>query len=338
MDRNAYIGGPKKRDYYEWWYFRCNARDAKTREIVPFFFEYYVVNPGLSPGWVISGEDTKPSYCMLKAGMSSKDNSIEINNFFPASDFKASKDRLEVSIGDNKATENNISGRVIDKDSKPGEITWDLHTPGSRQFNIGPAGSIPGFEMYWHVGKMLSGFSGEITYNGRLYKVSERDSRGYQDHNWGKDYANPWIWLNCNNFENSPGTSFVLGGGRVKWQGISLGTRTIAGLFHRGSKYDFNFTKFWRLNRSRIDCGVKEKELYWDIILWNRRNKIEIYAHCPRNLCQFFTYERPSGGKYENLYNSLIGEIKLKLYQRRRGWRLLDTLNGRFAGCEYGRN
>ena len=349
---------------YDWWWHSFVATNAKTGELKPFFIEYYVINPKLYKDKIIWGQQKeskargeKPCYAMLKVGTWGKDK-VQLHRFYKISDFTASTKELNVKIGNNKLSENELSGevQVSEHESKAfpermsdfGTLKWKLTVEKNVQFDVGYGSSnlfnILGiFHMYWHVQGMKCKYKGELSYNDEKYIVNPETSYGYQDKNWGKDYTNPWIWLNCNCFISKKDgkevdASFDLGGGCPKILGIPLPQRILTAFYYKGEFMEFNFSKFWKKSKQKFSTHEDEQFFYWNITSENKKYKIEVHFKNEKSKLLFVNYENPLGMKNHNkLYNGGHAKGSLKLFKKTNGqFELIDELEGNYGGCEYG--
>jgi hypothetical protein len=365
--RNGYmLSGRLARRGYDWWWHSLVGVNARTGEKVPFFIEYYVVNPALGAAEPVLGQlpanraaGRKPCYAMIKAGRWGEGRATQIHNFYPVSEFGAARDRMEVSVGPNRASETGLSGSVRlsagDAASHPeymsdaGEMSWELKAEKVLPYSVGYGTSAPframkAFQMYWHAAGMLTRYEGRITFNGEEYRVEPGTSAGYQDKNWGSDYTSPWVWLNCNNFtsektgERLALTSLDVGGAQPVVFGVSLPRRLLVAFRHGGEMHEFNFSKFWTGSRQRFDCPVSPEKVEWNIEAWNRKEKVEIRFSCPRSTMLNVNYENPDGEKRHNaLWNGGYASGRLVLFRRAgKGWEEVESFSGELGGCEYG--
>ncbi|MBL8966894.1 MAG: hypothetical protein JNG85_07790 [Spirochaetaceae bacterium] len=370
MDRrNAYmLRGRLARRGYDWWWHSLVGVDAETGERQPFFIEYYVVNPALAEALPVPGQSPankaagkRPSYAMLKAGRWGEGRAAQIHNLYPLSAFSASREGMDVRIGDSVATETRLSGRVAlsaaeaaahpEYMSDAGEMSWELEAEKQLAYSVGWGTSalarrIDAFQMYWHAAGMKTRYKGRITFNGREYRVDPESSAGYQDKNWGRDYTSPWIWLNCNNLRSEKTgkllerTSLDLGGAQPVAFGVSLPRRLLVAFHHEGEFYEWNFSKFWKGSRQRFDCPVTADKVEWNVDAEDPRTRIEIRFSCPRATMLNVNYENPDGEKRHNaLWNGGYASGTIRLWRRGgRGaaWEEVDCFHGELGGCEYG--
>ena len=258
--RNGYmLSGARARRGYDWWWHSFVAVNEKTGERRPYFIEYYIINPALSDGTVVAGQlpanksaGRKPSYAMIKAGRWGAEGKAQLHNMYPVSAFSASRDGMDVRIGDHIATETKIKGSVslsaADAKAHPeymsdsGEMSWDLEAEKILSYSVGWGTSpffrkLDAFNMYGHVAGMRTRYKGTVTFNGEKWKVDPETSSGYQDKNWGRDYTSPWVWLNCNGLTSRKTgkrlerSSLDVGGAQPVAFGISLPRRLLVA-FH----------------------------------------------------------------------------------------------------------
>lgn len=112
----------------------------------------------------------------------------------------------------------------------------------------------------------------------------------------------------------------------------------LGALYYEGEEYEFNFSKFWTLAKTKFKCTVIDKEVIWQITLSNRKNVIEIDAGCLIKDIILINYESPDGQKrHNNLYNGGNGIGEIKLYKKIGKYKkLIDTIKAYDIGCEYG--
>lgn len=365
MSKNAYrLNKFSNKNGYDWWWHSFVATHVKTGELKPFFIEYYVINPGLWEGKIVYGQSKenhlngkKPCYAMIKAGTWGEDK-VQLHNFYDISGFHASQEKLDCKIGPNTLTESKMLGSVSvsekERDEHPemmtdaGTLQWNLKIEKTLKFDVGYGSSklfnaLGIFHMYWHVQGMKCAFEGELIYNHEKYIVHPHTSYGYQDKNWGKDYTNPWIWLNCNNFKSilshkTVEASLDIGGGCPKIFGLSLQRRILTAFYYQGEMIEFNFSKFWKKSQQDFNTHEDEQYFYWDVIAENKKFKIEVNFKCEKSKMLWVNYESPSGQKkHHKLWNGGHAEGSLKLFKKGKGqFQLIDELMGSFGGCEYG--
>ncbi len=365
--RNAFmLKGVLKNRGYDWWWHSLIGVSRSTGERQPFFIEYFVINPGLSEAEPVFGQlpenrakGKRPSYAMLKAGTWGPGKAVQIHNYYPIKDFTVQDDPLKVSIGPYFVTETHLEGHVRltpeeaaahpEYMSESGEMSWNLEANKVLSYSVGFGASglfraLNAFEMFWHAQGMLTRYQGTITFNGEIFDVTPETSAGYQDKNWGQDYTNLWIWLNCNNFTSRstgkklPLTSLDVGGAEPVVWGQALPRRLLIAFYHEGKLHEFNFSKFWTGPQQKTNCRVEAAQVVWELEAWNNKAKIKILFTCPRTHMHRFNYENPDGEKrHNNLWNGGWASGSVELYEKKNGkYELVDIFDGEMGGCEYG--
>lgn len=362
MSKNAFqLTNKTKKNGYDWWWHSFVAKNAKTCELQPFFIEYYVINPALDKGKIVLGQSEeakktgqKPCYAMIKAGTWGK-NKAQIHNFYKISAFSASTSKLDCKILDNIVTETKLVGHIsiFEKESKEkpelmsdaGCMKWNLTMNKKVKYDVGYGSSklfnkLNIFEMYWHVGGMITEFEGELEFNDEKFIVEKETSFGYQDKNWGQDYTNPWIWLNCNNLFSTKQNKKInagldIGGGCPKVLGIPLKRRILTAFCYENKLYEFNFSKFWKYSKQSFNSTEDDEYIYWNVDVKNSKIRLEIRFKCKKEYLLNVNYENPKGEKNHNkLWNGGHAQGTIKIYKKDK---LVDELQGAFGGCEYGK-
>jgi hypothetical protein len=364
-DRNGYmLQGELAVRGYDWWWHSIVAKNDATGELEPFFIEYFIINPEEGGYDVpILGQlpenkkmNRKPSYGMIKAGKWGN-SKAQIHTFHPLKNCSAKKSKMDVQIGTNVANDNCLKGRVYvsaetaiahpEYMTDAGDMSWDLQILNKNSYSVGYGTSwllrkLNLFQMFWHVQGMETAYSGKIVYNGNTYSVSPEIALGYQDKNWGTDYTNPWIWLNCNKFTDENGvclhgTSLDLGGGRPRVAGISLGKKILVAFRHKSILYEFNFTKQLSYEQS-WQCRIDDNFVYWDVIVENRKYQLTIRFKCPLETMILVKYENPDGMQnHKQLYNGGYASGTVEIYKKYlNGKVLIEKVYGDMGGCEFG--
>jgi tocopherol cyclase len=358
--RNGYmLKGALAKHGYDWWWHSFLAEDEETGDLVPFFIEYFIINPAAgtsSPVFgQIPGKPAKPSYAMIKAGKWGKDK-CQIHNFWPVSDFMASRGKMDIVIGTNTADDHRLTGSVSlspaeaaahpEYMSDGGTLSWDLSVEKELSFNVGYGASrffraLNAFQMFWHAEGMKTRFEGYLTHNGKRYRVRRESSCGYQDKNWGSDFTSPWIWLNCNRFTDERGqalenTSLAIGGGNPRIFGISLGEKVLASFYHEGINHEFNFSRIL-FQKQKWECSEDSSRIRWKLNLENRTHRLNVLFSCPKEGMLLINYENPAGEKnHTRLWNGGYASGTVELSEKK-GRGRTAFMNGTHGGCEYGR-
>ena len=357
---------------YDWWWHSFTGIDEKTGKEKPFFIEFFTINPALGEKDPVFGqlpenkeEGKKPSYLMVKAGAWG-DGAAQLHRFFGwKSGISVSEEiPFEISAEDCYLSETESRGSVsVSKEeakehpeymSDSGSISWDLKIDKQVAFNVGYGASkaprdLEAFEMFWHAQGMKTLYSGTVIWNGRKYRVSPETSFGYADKNWGKDFTSPWVWLSSNNLTSRlsgnrlTDSVFDIGGGRPKIGHIALEGKLLSAFWYEGQAFEFNFSKFWTLTKTKFECGETKDRIVWKVEQETPLHKIRVRVSCRKKDMLLVNYESPDGMKRHNrLWNGGNGTGRIKLYEKKLGsgrrwkWSLIDDIDAKNIGCEYG--
>jgi hypothetical protein len=358
------LKGAFARKGYDWWWHSFTGRDVETGEEKAFFVEFYACNPALGRNKPILGQlpenkkaGRRPSYLCVKAGAWGEDAG-QIHRFFAWKDVKM-KAPFFLTAQDCFLSETQTWGQVEVTEEEaaahpeymcqPGKMTWELRMEKRVPFNVGyGAGwllrTIHAFEMYWHVEGMKTVYEGKVWWNGREYAVMPEQSYGYADKNWGADFTSPWLWLSSNHLKSKltgkvlNDSAFVIGGGSPKVFGISLYRKLLGAFYYEGQEFEFNFSKFWTLSRTKFDCRETKDEIIWRVRQENCNAIMQAQIRCKKRDMILINYEAPDGTRWhKRLWNGGNGVGRIRLYKKEGIYRtLVDDISVRNAGCEYG--
>ena len=365
------LKGPLASQGYDWWWHSFTGKNKETGETKTFFIEFFTINPALGGKEPVFGqlpqnkkEGNKPSYLMVKAGAWGED-AAQIHRFFGWEDVKLKQEApFLVSAGDCFLSENRSLGRVRvteeEKEAHPeymtdaGEMMWDLIIDKKVAFNVGygagrPLRDAEAFEMFWHAEGMKTFYSGKVVWNGQEYEVVPEESFGYADKNWGRDFTSPWVWLSSNcltsrrtgkKLENSV---FDIGGGRPKVGTVPLEKKLLSAVWYEGAPYEFNFSKFWTLTKTKFKCRENASKVVWRIAQETPVTKLLVNISCEKKDMLKIRYESPDGEmRHQNLWNGGTGTGEVRLYKKKISlkdkweWELIDDMKAENVGCEYG--
>ena len=296
---------------------------------------------------------------MVKAGCWGEGH-CQLHRFFAWKDVYMHADApYRIEAGDCLASEEWLRGSIQitaeEAEQHPewmcdsGSLSWDLTIDKQIAFNVGygasrPLRTIEAFSMFWHAEGMKSAFTGTVTLNGRLYKVTPDKCYGYCDKNWGRDFTTPWVWLSSNcltsrltgqKLENS---AFDIGGGRPKIYFLPLDRRLLGVFYYEGKEYDFNFSHLWLNVKTQFAFEEGEDEVHWFVLQETRHAIMETNIHCRKKDMLLINYEAPNGSKRHNrLWNGGNGWGTIRLYDKKGGRPVLvDEIEATHIGCEYG--
>ena len=354
--------GAQAKKGYDWWWHSFTGYDEQTGQARPFFIEFFLCNPASGTSYPVFGQlpenkekGIKPSYFMVKAGSWGSD-AAQLHRFFGWE--KISVDMgcpFSISADDCKMGENFTKGSVkvslndsIDHPQwmcQSGEMSWNLTIYKKTAFNVGyGAGKLfrklQLFEMFWHAEGMATQYQGYVKWNGRKYIVRPEDCYGYADKNWGKDFTSPWVWLSSNNLVSEisgkrlEDSVFDIGGGCPKVGPIALKRKLLSAFWYEGREFEFNFSKFWTLCRTKFDCHETDTQIIWHVEQKTWFNRMVTDIVCDKADMLLVNYEAPDGQKRHNrLWNGGNGRGTVELY---RLGKLVDRIKAESVGCEYG--
>ena len=368
ISRNQFmLKGALSKKGYDWWWHNFTGVNEETGERKQFYVEFFGCNPAKAkekPYFVWNKPKKKlgdrPSYFMVNVGYWGKDHA-QFHRFFPWKDVNIYDGvPFVVEAGDCICSEVYTEGSVsvhsdIEKKhpewmSDVSTMSWALEIDKKIAFNVGYGASaffrkINAFEMFWHAEGIKTEYKGEVILNGEKYIVSPKDCNGYADKNWGKDFTSPWIWLSSNNLTSLltgrklHNSVFEIGGGRPKIYFVPL-NKKLLGVFHyEGRDYEFNFSKFWTLSKTKFKCFETKKEVVWHIVQDTRKARLVANVHCKKDEMLNINYESPDGHKRHNrLWNGGTGRGELLLYKKGLfgKLKLVDDVLAEDIGCEYG--
>ncbi|MFA6796105.1 MAG: tocopherol cyclase family protein [Bacilli bacterium] len=365
LKRNGLMLSKRNKKGYDWWWHSFTAVNEKTGKEQPFYIEFYVTNPGyrsdepqLSQN---SRKKKKPCYVMINVGTWGE-HPRQIHNFYSVNELKASRNRLDISVGNCTLTETHTSGKVsVSKEdaknkkelmSDFGTMEWDLQIDKKIAFNVGYGANsffrwLNCFSMFWHAEGMKTLYEGYIILDGEKYLVSKDKSYGYADKNWGRDFTSPWVWISsCDIYSETQkkqlnNSAFDIGGGCPIVFGIPLKNKLLGQFTYEGNDIEFNFSKFWKSSKSTFVFSKKNKEcIQLDIVLKNKKYELICKAKSYKKENLFINYESPKGEKKHNhLWNTgnAFGTLVLQKINRNGEKKILDIMTFKHAGCEFGK-
>ena len=360
------LTGPLRHKGYDWWWHSFTGRNARTGEERAFFIEFFVCNPALAEDEPVLGQlpankasGKRPSYLMVKAGSWGRDHA-QLHRFFSLKDVTIrGKAPYSVTADDCYASDTVLKGRIDiapeDAAAHPewmcdgGSMRWELLVDKKTAFNVGYGTSHPlrflkAFEMYWHAEGIKTEYTGSVWFNGEEYTVEPETCYGYADKNWGRGFTSPWVWLASNDLTSTltgqklENSAFDIGGGCPKIYFVSLDRKLLSAFWYEGQPFEFNFSKFWTLTRTRFDFHETDEEVFWYVRQETTEAVMETEIRCRKEDMLLVNYEAPDGTKRHNrLWNGGNGTGTIRLYVKQHGKpMLLDEIHAAHIGCEYG--
>ncbi len=196
-------GATRTRRYFEGWYFKQVSVDGRAWSFIP----------GIS-----MGEDASDRRAFIQAidGSTGETNWHE----FPHESFRWEKDRLEVSVGENRfsTTGLRIALPGLEADLRFGPLTPFPSRPW-RPGIMGPYAFIPFMECNHGLVSLDHRVDGFVRTAGGT--VSMDGARGYIEKDWGRSMPGAWVWAQSNSFARQ-GDSLMFSLARVPWLGGSF--------------------------------------------------------------------------------------------------------------------
>jgi hypothetical protein len=236
------LKGSLRKNGFDRWRLVCNGVSAKTGEERTFFFEFYIVNPLLSPDECILGFKSRlaakteadlqyalagtqsaatateeilvhPSYVMVKAGCLARGGK-QLNAFFPSSKMETGKKDLLIRVAKGEEsecilTDSRTRGAVSVKYADLMEKPELLCNAGSIDWDLQYERMLESFPDFSHKNVNWSTlcpyatFMGKIHFDGEEFNVLPKSSFGYIDKNWGHDFTSPFFHLNASSLTST---------------------------------------------------------------------------------------------------------------------------------------
>lgn len=197
----VYQGERRSKKYFEGWYYKVVHQSGKHA---------FALIPGVS----IESKDEQHAFIQLMDGTGGKSHYYE----FPFESFKASKDKLEVSIGDNYFSETKVQINLPDI---KGELNISKLTPlNNSWFNPGIMGwysFTPLMQCYHGIVSMHHVLNGSINHEGKNWNYE--NGVGYIEKDWGTSFPKCWFWTQCNTFTNGEKVSVFASVAHIPWMG-----------------------------------------------------------------------------------------------------------------------
>ena len=354
--------GPQARKGYDWWWHSFTGYDPETGDQKQFFIEFFLCNPDLGGDRPVFGqtkaskaEGRKPSYLMIKAGAWGRD-AAQLHKFYGWKKIEVEWGHpFSVSAGEFYLGEDGTRGSIsICEDDvrqhkeymcQSGSMAWSLVIDKKVAFNVGyGAGKLfrrlQIFDMFWHAEGMKTEYKGEVIWNGKKYLVKPGKCFGYSDKNWGKDFTSPWVWLSSSKLrsevsgEKLRDSVFDIGGGRPKIGPVALNRKLLSAFWYEGQEFEFNFSKFWTLCRTKFSCRESKSQIIWHVEQKTWRDRMVADIRCNKSDMLLINYESPDGERrHRRLWNGGNGKGTIELY---RNGKLVDRMHAENVGCEWG--
>lgn len=243
---------------------------------------------------------------------------------FPSKEFVYSEKELDVSIGKNRFTKNNIEIHLGDSTYPvEGYLEFSDIIDFPKKFMspgiMGPFSFVPFMECYHGVVNIHHRIEGKLTINNR--EVDFTDGYGYIEKDWGKSFPKWWVWMQCNHFKEKD-VSLMFSVAKIPW------------LNH----YFTGFLSFLKIDDKiylfATYSGAKIKKLEYkdgviDILIEDKKYSLWISGHYKKN----GVLKAPKNGMMEReISESISSNVKVVL--KNKTGKLIYEGFGKNAGLE----
>ncbi len=301
-------GWGKKRNYFEGWYFKILSTDEENA---------FALIPGVSM-------DTKGNRHSFVQFLDGRKKTSEYHKF-EYDDFSASPKRFQVSVGDNRFSDSNLS---VNLNGLKGELNFSGNVPWPKTWYspgiMGPYTFVPFMQCYHGIVSMDHSIDGVLEYAGK--EIDFTGGRGYIEKDWGSSFPEGYIWLQSNHFPE-PGVSIKTSVAKIPWLRGSF-TGFISGIW----LYD-RLIKFTTYNGSILKKSAIEGPKV-EIVMQNKTYLLEISVLRDSATALASPLNGHMDGRIEE---SMSSEIDVSLTERKSG-RLIFSGKGRNAAVEVAGN
>lgn len=311
INPNSYHGNNKRTNFFEGWYFKLV--DSPRKNVYAFIPGIFLGKNASQSHSFIQILNGSASYSYLK---------------YSTESFNSFKNEFQISVGENCFSLNGLSLNIKDKNLNiSGNIAFknvlkwpdSLINPGS----MGYYNYLKFMQCYSQVCAIDMDLSGALNINGQC--IDFNGGKGYIEKNWGRSFPHSWIWVQCNNFNNTKASlscsighiPFLFG----SFRGFLIGFRI-----------NDSFIKFTTLNRSLLNISRKKSDVLIEVESSEYKLKIETYT----NKRDFLLCNGPRDDKMIPLVEeNLLANIAVELIDKKNNSPVFID-NGSCAGIEYG--
>lgn len=307
----AYHGAGKGGPFFEGWYFKMISDDGKKR---------LSIIPGLYIG---NRAEDNHAFIQVMDGTDGTSRYIK----YPASDFRFTPKKMNISIAQNHFTKEKIELNIYDEEIEAfGEVCFGELSPWPvRFFSPGVMGWyawVPGMECYHGIVSMDHRLDGSIQLDGRVVDLA--DGRGYTEKDWGRAMPRAWIWMQSNHFEKE-GISVSISIAEIPWGKMSF-DGFLAGLLLDGKLY-----RFTTYTGARIR-GLSVSDKVVQFTIEDRKNLVHVFAKRGQGI----NLQAPTVVQMDRrIMETISAEIEIQLLEKRkREWVEVFAGSGKYAGLE----
>lgn len=304
---DQFQGWGRTRRYFEGWYFKVVSADGA--HAMAFI-------PGISMGE--KGE--QHAFIQVMDGNAC----VASYHRFEAADFRPSKERFEVWVGNNFFSADKI---VLDLPGISGEIRFTNTTPWPKMLGapgiMGWYSFVPFMECNHGIVSLNHGLEGELRLNnpGEPPKTAMfSGGKGYIEKDWGRSFPKGYVWMQSNHFDLVEQASLMASVAHIPWlNGHFIGF--ISGFWLEGKLY-----KFATYTGAKQSLHIADKSL--EISFKNPRTELRIWAEQAAGTALVSPLSGEMTGKIQE---SLQASLHVELLEN--GRRIFEG-TGRHAGLE----
>ncbi|MEI7885485.1 MAG: tocopherol cyclase family protein [Clostridia bacterium] len=306
-------GNLQKKHYFEGWYYKQVAEDEQ--QVISFI-------PGIS----LFADDPHSFVQYIFVSFDENQHKTIQTGYlkYPLAAFKTSNNPFSIQVGENIFSETMLKVDLHDEKMQiKGKLAFGSFTPIEKSLlmpNImGIFAYIPKMECYHGVISMNHTVSGNLAINGQLIDFSF--GKGYLEKDWGTSFPSEYIWLQCNNFQDTT-TSLFASVAKIPFMHNSF-KGFICNIRVAGEEYRFATYKNSQLLLEEISPGKIK------LVLENRQASLTITASYGE---QGELLAPHKGEMHKIIKEGLSGKVEIKFYHKKSKQIYEDT--GNMAGIE----
>ncbi len=239
--------------YFEGWYFKNVSADLE---------QVYSFIPG-----VALNSKHPHAFIQVINGITNHTYYVE----YPLAEFKFIRDKFWVKVGKSEFSADSMQ---LDIDSPAVTVKGNLSYSGQVKYPssmlspgiMGWYSFVPFMECKHGVVSVSHSISGSLDINGLMHDFNL--GKGYIEKDWGRSFPEAWIWLQCNNFDDSD-VSIMLSIAKIPWLGNHftgfLGFIYVDGQFYPFSTYNGSKITTCKLVNGELTISIKHKEYILNI-------------------------------------------------------------------------
>lgn len=299
----------------------------------PFYEIYYLKLVDPNQGWsfwarytllIPKGEREKgqASLWAIFSTLSSEAGSIALKKSYPLLSLDPFHSDHFIQLGDNFLSLGSAHGAVVDSDH---HIQWDFQFEDpSQSACLYPHQFLYSFPLpktKFLEPRVSTRISGRLVVDNQLFKLEGHPA--HQAHIWGTEYAQRWVWGNCNGFEEDETAIFEGLTAEIAVGPFKSPPMSLFYFFFEGREYRANKMTQWFSNRSDYDlCEWRLMAVCGDM---------KFDGRVTRDVSQIIgvEYLGPRGER-RYCHNTMMGTMELNIYKKeKKRWNLYKTLTAK---------